>query len=53
MIHAAIALVVLLAVAIMVWPARGGRDDDDDDSNGPGGTRRIRVPVRTNPKGPK
>jgi len=52
MIFIILGLIVL--VAIVLTMGRAGSDDhDDDDDNTPGGRRRIRIPVRTNDRGPR
>ena len=51
MIYAALGLIVLLGIVLTMGRAQG-RDDADDDDNTPGGRRRVRIPVRTNDRGP-
>ncbi|KPQ08569.1 MAG: hypothetical protein HLUCCA12_01780 [Rhodobacteraceae bacterium HLUCCA12] len=49
MIYGILGLIVLAALALTMM--RAGHDDDDD--NTPGGGRRLRIPVRTNDRGPR
>lgn len=52
MIYAALGLIVLVALVLAIGRAHP-EDHDDDDDNTPGGRRRVRVPARTPPRGPR
>lgn len=52
MIFGVLGLIVLAAIVLTISRARAN-DHDDDDDNTPGGRRRVRVPVRTNHRGPR
>lgn len=52
MIYGVLGLIVLVAIVLTMGRARND-DRDDDDDNTPGGRRRVRVPVRTNDRGPR